>query len=117
MDAGTSFPKAADVPDIAHNGGDVVPMDEDDNGGETPHRSQAAKHPVVQLPTAECNAPPKWCQCTTTVEAVVKPSGDPVQDPSMSSHPGTSAVGETVQPPGNPVCNCTSVPAICGIAN
>ncbi len=92
-------------------------MDKDDDGGETPHRSRAAKHPVVHSPTVERNAPPKRRQHTTTAEAVVKPSSDPVQDPSVSGHPGTSAVGETVQPPGNPVCNCTSVPAIHGIAN
>ncbi len=116
MDAGTSFPKAADVLDVARNGGDVVPMDKDDDGGETPCRSRAAKCPVVQSPTAERNAPPKRRQ-RTTVEAVVKPSGDPVQDPSVSGHPGTSAVGEMVQPPGNPVRNCTSVPAVRGIAN
>ncbi len=92
-------------------------MDEDDDGRETPRRSRAAKRPVVQSPTAERNSPPKRRQRTTTAEAVVNPSGDPVQDPSVSGHPGTGAVGETVQPPGNPVHNCTSVPAVHGIAN
>jgi len=92
-------------------------MDKDDDGGETPRRSRAAKRPVVQSPTAECNSPPKWCQRTTTAEAVVNLSGDPVQDLSVSSHPGTGTVGETVQPPGNPVHNCTSVLAVHGIAN